>query len=66
MKRVIPKIAKATNKICNKTADAVAMFYNGRIIKISKICNKIIQRITKKYLEKDMYSQKKDKKLLMN
>ena len=34
--------------------------------KFKKIHNKIIQRIIKKYLKKNMYLQKKDKKLLMN
>ena len=63
-KRVIQKTAEATgiligNKIANKTME------------VSKIYNRIIHRqlqmsMIKKYLKKNMYLQKKDKKLMMN
>ena len=64
-KRVIQKTEEATviligNKIANKEA-----------MEVSKIYNRIIQRqlqmsMIKKYLKKNMYLQKKDKKLMMN
>ena len=64
-KRVIQNTEEATviligNKIANKEA-----------MEVSKIYNRIIQRqlqmsMIKKYLKKNMYLQKKDKKLMMN
>ena len=62
-KRVIQQTAAVTGDLIgNKIAD--------RITKVSKIYNKIIQKqlqmsMIKKYLKKDKYLQKKDKKLLM-
>ena len=57
-KRAIKKTAKATgdligNKIANK------------ITKISRTAQQIIQRMIKKYLKKDIYLQKKSRKLLI-
>ena len=62
--RVIQKTAVATgNLIGNKIADKIA--------KVSRNSHKIIQRqlqmsMTKIYLKKNIYLQKKDSKLLMN
>ena len=60
------KYQKIINLNDNIIADAVAKSYNGRIMKVSRICNKIIQqqlqmRMIKKYLKKDIYLQKKTK-----
>ena len=61
---------KIINLIDNKITYAVAESYDDRITKIQKIHNKIIQKqlqmsMTKKYLKKDIYLQKKNKKLLI-
>ena len=70
-KRVIQKTAEANGGLIgNKIVDAVAKSYNDRITKVSKIHNRIIQKLQmskiKKYLKKDTYLQKKENKLLMN
>ena len=63
-KRIIQKTAEATDDlISNKIA--------VQITKLQKIHNKLIQKqleitMIKKYLKKNMYLYKKDKKLLMN
>ena len=68
-KRVIQKTAEATGDlISNKIADAVATV---ELRRFQKIHNKIIQRqlqmrMINKYLRKDIYLQKKYRKLLMN
>ena len=70
-KRSIPKTGGATGDLIgNKIADVVAMSYDKRITKISKIHKRIIQRqlqmrIIKKYAKKDIYLQTKDKNVLM-
>ena len=61
---------KIINLIDNKITYAVAESYDDRITKIQKIHNKIIQKqlqmsMTKKYLKKDIYLQKKSRKLLI-
>ena len=53
------------------TDDLIGNKVDNKIEKFQKIHNKINQRllqinVIKKYLKKDMYLQKKDKKLLMN
>ena len=56
-KRVIQKAAETTgNFIGNKIADKNAQQTNSETVKIS---------IIKKYLKKNIYLQKKDRKLLM-
>ena len=68
-KRVIQKTAEATGDLIgNKIADAVATV---ELRRFQKIHNKIIQRqlqmrMINKYLRKDIYLQKKYRKLLMN
>ena len=63
---------KIINLIENKIADAVSKLYTAELRKPEKIHNKIIQKqlqmrmIKKKYLKKDIYLQKKHKKLLTN
>ena len=70
-KTSIQKPGGATGDLIgNKIADAVAMSYDKRITKISKIHKKIIQRqlqmrIIKKYVKKDISLQTKDKNILM-
>ena len=70
-KRSILKTGGATGDLIgNKIADVVAMSYDKRITKISKIHKRIIQRqlqmrIIKKYAKKDIYLQTKDKNVLM-
>ena len=70
-KIAIQKIADATGDLIgNKTFDVVAKFFDGKITKIFKTCNKIIQKqlqmsMKKKYLKKDIFLQKKDRKLPM-
>ena len=61
------KTAEATG---NEATDAVPKLQNGTIMKLQKICNKIIlkqlqMRMIKKYLKKDTYFQKKYEKLLI-
>ena len=66
-------IQNSTNKwvlIGNKIADTVAKLYDGRIMKFHKVRRRIIHKqlqinMMKKYLKKDIYLQKKDRKLLM-
>ena len=53
------------------TDDLIGNKVENKILKFQKIHNKINQRslqinIIKEYLKKDMYLQKKDKKVLMN
>ena len=53
------------------TDDLIGNKVDNKIAKFQKIHNKINQRslqinIIKEYLKKDMYLQKKDKKVLMN
>ena len=62
-KRVIQKTAEATG-------DLIVNNIDNKIIKVSKNSQQISQRqlqmsMIKKYLKKNMYLQKKDKKLLM-
>ena len=69
-KKAIKKKAKATGDfIGNKIAEAVAKLYNGRITKVSKTSPRnsleLKMSMIKKYLKKDRYLQKKDRKLLM-
>ena len=56
--------------IGDKIADTVAKLYDGRIMKFHKVRRRIIHKqlqinMMKKYLKKDIYLQKRGRKLLM-
>ena len=60
----------SSKSVIQKTAEATGDFMVIKLLielkKFQKIHNKMIQRMIKKYLKKDVYLQKKDKKSLMN
>ena len=66
----------SSKRVIQKTEEAIVILIGNKIankeaMEVSKIYNRIIQRqlqmsMIKKYLKKNMYLQKKDKKLMMN
>ena len=68
--KLLKAFKKAIQKTAEATGDLIGSKIVNRIIKVPKMHNKIIQRqlqmsMIKKHLNKDIYLQKKDKKLLM-
>ena len=70
-KRAVQNTAEATGALIgNKVGNAVVKSYDGKITKILKTSQQNNSETStnehdKKYLKKDIYFQKKDRKLLM-